>query len=303
MRGAPVTLITMGIGMAMAAAGPAPARAREPVFAGPFTSSHLFSMPTADVVGPYQLSVAGEASLLSESDTFSSGGLAAVGFGDVAQLEYRVSAAFSNLGESDLYLPSLGVQFKAPLRERRYLPAFAVALRLGLPKTEELADGSEVTTFDQRVNDLYLVARLRLWGPFRRFTVHGGVRVGAASITSDSREISDVLWLPAVGWDVQMNPQTKLVGELAMVPVFDPLAEIEEDRITAKPLGRMGVRWFIHPAVAIDASLGYRIEIVRFMEESGGSLDALIDWDIRLGAELFVPWGALVCRAGGVLCK
>jgi hypothetical protein len=273
------------------------------VFSGPFASSHLFSMPTADVVGPYQLSVAGEASLLSESNSFSGGGLAALGFGDVAQLEYRVSAAFSNLGESDLLLPSLGVQLKAPLRERRYLPALALALRLGLPKKEEFDDGSEVTTFDQRVNDLYVVGRLRLWGPLRRFTLHGGLRVGAATIASEGHEVSQVLWLPAVGWDVQMNPRTRLMGELALVPVFDALAPADEDKIGAKPFGRMGVRWFIHPAFAIDASLGYRIEIVRFMEQTQGSLDALVDWDIRLGAELFIPWGALVCRTGGVLCQ
>jgi hypothetical protein len=272
-------------------------------FSGPFTSSHLFAMPTADVVGPFQLSVAGEASLLSESNTLSGGGLAAIGFGDVAQLEYRVSAAFSNSGEADLLLPSLGVQLKAPFRERRGVPALAVALRLGLPRTTELDDGSEVTAYDQRVNDLYVVGRIRLWGPLRGVTLHGGLRVGAASLKTEDTEVSDVLFLPAGGWELQMNPSARLIGELALVPVFDPLAENEEDRITAKPFGRLGVRWFVHPAFAIDASLGYRIEIVRFMEENRGSLDDLIGWDIRLGAEFFVPWGALVCRTSGHLCK
>lgn len=298
------TLVTLALVMCARRAAAEPAAPRPGLFAGPFTSSHLFAMPTADVVGPYQLSLAGEASLLSETDALSSGGLAAVGFGDIAQLEYRVAAAFSNLGERDLTLPSLGVQFKAPLRERRYLPAFAMALRLGLPRKDELDDGSEIYSFDQRVNDLYLVSRLRLWGPFERFTLHGGLRVGAATIIAqDGSEVSDVLWLPAGGWEVQMTPDARLVGELALVPAFHPTAPDEEDRIATKPFGRLGVRWAVHPAVVVDASLGYRIEVARFMEESGGALDALVDWDIRLGAELFVPWGALACRTGGVLCQ
>jgi hypothetical protein len=30
--------------------------------------------------------------------------------------------------------------------------------------------------------------------------------------------------------------------------------------------------------------------------------DVVQQWDIRLGAEVFVPWGALACRAAGVFC-
>src|SRR5262245_17977257 len=186
MRGLPLTLtavVALSAGATARADEDGTAGARPTVkqaFSGPFTSSHLFAMPTADVVGPFQLSVAGEASLLSESNTLSGGGLAAIGFGDVAQLEYRVSAAFSNSGEADLLLPSVGVQLKAPFRERRGVPAMAIALRLGLPKTTELDDGSQVTAYNERVNDLYVVGRLRLWGSLRRVTLHGGLRAGAA---------------------------------------------------------------------------------------------------------------------------
>ncbi len=273
------------------------------VLRGPFGSSHLFAMPTTDVVGAYILSIAGEGSLLSESDTFSGAGVAAIGFGDVAQLEYRLSAAFSNLGESDVLLPSLGVQFQIPLRERAYVPAFAVALRLGFARVDELDDGTKVHRFDEKVNDLYVVGRLHLWGPFRRFTLHGGLRVGAASIRNDDVEKKKTLWLPAGGWDVQMTPQTKLAGELALVPVFSPGINGVESRFETKPFGRLGIRWAIHPAFILDASLGYRIEVAKFDQKPTGGLDELIEWDIRLGAEVFVPWGALLCRARGALCE
>ena len=105
------------------------------------------------------------------------------------------------------------------------------------------------------------------------------------------------------GWEVQMTPQTRLAGELALVPSFAPETAEHPSRIGTKPFGRLGVRWAIHPAFVIDASLGYRIEVARFMDDPTGGLGSLVEWDIRLGAELFVPWGALLCRAGGVFCE
>ena len=271
------------------------------IFGGPFASSHLFAMPTADVVGAYLLSVHGEGSLISESGAYSFAGVAAIGFGDLAQLEYRMSAAYSNLDNREVRLPSLGVQFKIPVAEHKYLPAFAIALRLGLPREETLNDGTTIRKFSEHVNDLYVVGRLRLWGPLRRVTLHGGLRAGAASINS----ISKILYLPAGGWEIQMTPRTRLAGELALIPVFAPSTAggVDTSVVETKPQGRLGIRWTIHPAVVLDASLGYRIEVARFDQRVTGGLDTLIDWDIRLGAEVFVPWGALICRAGGGLCQ
>src|SRR5262245_47571069 len=85
------------------------------IFGGPFTSSRLFAMPIADVVGPYQLSVSGEGSLLADEGAFSGSAVIAIGFGDVAQLEYRLQAAISALQPEPVPLPALGVQLRAPL--------------------------------------------------------------------------------------------------------------------------------------------------------------------------------------------
>ena len=77
---------------------PAPRRADASwgeIFAGPFQTSRLFAMPTAEVVGAYQLSLSGDASLVNEANVLSSSGVAAIGFGDIAQLEYRASNAIS----------------------------------------------------------------------------------------------------------------------------------------------------------------------------------------------------------------
>ena len=278
------------------------------IFGGPFVSSHLFAMPTAEVVGAYQLSVSGDASLLTEANALSTTGVIAIGFGDLAQIEYRGSTAVTTRSPIDpeqvpFRLPSLGVQIKAPLRERPWVPGAAVALRFGLPHTEE--DGS--ISHQEKVTDLYLVSRLRGGGVFDRWSLHGGLRIASAKIlsegTSAPADASRTLWLPAGGWEVRMNRHALIAGELALVPRFDPGDASRASAIGSGVLGRAGMRWRLLPSVVIDASIGYRIEVERMRSIESGMLDALVDWDIRLGGEIFIPWGAAACRAAGVFCE
>jgi len=235
----------------------------------------------------------------------SSSSVVALGFGDLAQLEYRNSAAITRLEDAPISLPSLGVQLKFPFKERTYVPAFAVAIRFGFPRSETTGDGQ--IHHDERVADLYFVGRLRLWGPLDRFTLHGGLRVGAAEIKSTGaanlEETKRNLVLPAGGWEVQMTPNAVLAGELALVPLFEPGDTTRPNRIGSGIFGRAGVRWRVMPALVIDASVGYRIEVDQLSPSSSTSAAGLVDWDMRLGAELFLPWGAALCRRTGVFCE
>ena len=65
------------------------------IFRGPFHSSRLFAMPTADVIGAYMFSVSLDGSLLQQPGVLTSAGVIAAGFGDIAQLEYRHTEAIS----------------------------------------------------------------------------------------------------------------------------------------------------------------------------------------------------------------
>ncbi len=275
------------------------------IFRGPFTSSRLFAMPTADVVGAFQISLSGDASLLNESNVISSSSVVAVGFGDIAQLEYRNSSALSTLEETPIALPTLGVQLKIPLRERRYLPGFAVALRFGFPRTES-TDGGRIS-HEERVTDLYAVGKLPLWGVFERVTLHGGLRVSQADIESTGdpglANVKRVLWLPAGGWEWRVADATALVGEIALVPQFAPGDTGRASSIGSGVFGRAGVRWRVLPSFVLDASVGYRVEVARLGPATTNMVNALVDWDIRLGGELFVPWGAVLCRGVGVFCE
>jgi len=275
------------------------------ILAGPFQTSRLFAMPTAEVVGAFQVSLSGDASLLSESDVLSSSSVVAIGFGDIAQLEYRNSAAISALDDQPIRVPTLGVQLKLPLRQRKYVPGFAVALRFGFPRQET----SGHISHDENVTDLYAVGRLLLWGPLRAVTLHGGLRVAAAEIDSEGEPMLDDvernLFLPAGGWEWQVGPRTVLAGELSLVPLFDPGDATRASRIKSGVFGRAGVRWRVLPALVIDASVGYRIEVARLDGSAEGSFgpNSLVDWDIRLGGEIFFPWGAVACRTAGVFCE
>ena len=103
------------------------------------------------------------------------------------------------------------------------------------------------------------------------------------------------------GVEIAMNKTAKIVGELALAPrfTFMPGEDTRPD-IGYGVLGRLGLRWSVTPAVIIDGSINYQTDFGRIADAA--TLDAIVQWDIRLGAEVFVPWGALACRAVGVFC-
>ncbi|MBA2540676.1 MAG: hypothetical protein H0V17_13645, partial [Deltaproteobacteria bacterium] len=273
----------------------------------------LYTMPAADTVGPYVLSISGDGSLLQQPGILTSAGVIAVGFGDIAQLEYRHTSAISITG-LNAPVPTVGVQLKVPIPEYPNVPAFGAAFRIGVPRAEDF-DGVGI---DETVHDLFLVGRLRFefasW-----LTLHGGVRVSSAKIEVSNDTLGETrrtgcelagavlacartLWLPTGAYELQMSKQSKIVGEVALAPRFRYLPGSAIDpEIGYGLLGRFGIRWNLLPSVIIDGSIGYQLDVATNAPDEGP--DAIVTWDIRLGAEVFVPWGALACRAAGVFCE
>lgn len=311
---AAITIAALGASPALADPAPPPAptaasddadadQARRPdatwgqIFAGPFPSSRLFAMPIADVVGPYRLTISEDGSLLQETGVLSSAGVIALGFGDIAQLEYRHTTAIS-IGHTTAPVPAVGVQLKIPLPEGERLPAVAIAFRLGVPRREDFGG----THVDETVTDLYLVSRLRV---LDALTLHAGVRVSSARIVVGGAQAFDEkreMVLPAAGFEIAMNARSRLVGEVGVAPSFRfDVAATDRPTIGSGVLGRFGVRWRIAPALTLDGSLGYQLEVADARAADG--VAAVVQWDIRLGAELVVPWGAITCRTAGIFCR
>ena len=276
------------------------------MFAGPFQSSRLFEMPVADTVGAYMLALSGDGSLLQQPGVLTSAGVVAIGFGDVAQLEYRHTEVIS-VSNVLAPVPAVGVQLKLPIPDRLNVPAVGLAFRLGVPRGESF----EGTTVTETVTDFYLVGRLRF--SFAQWlTLHGGLRVSSAEIdvTGDSsltRAQADqkrLLWLPTGGYEVRMNDQARIVGEIALAPQFQAMPGTGMPPVIRYGvLGRFGLRWSVIPALTLDASIGYQLDDAYGPSLAGSARDVVQEWDIRLGAEVFVPWGALACRAAGIFCK
>lgn len=270
---------------------------------GPFRSSRVFALPTAHVVGAYQLSLSGDASLLTESDALSTTSVVALGFGDIAQLEYRSAGAVTetNLVDDETVLDTFGVQLQAPYRSGGWIPAVAAALRLGLPQGVDSGTG---VRHEQRADDLYFVAS---WDVRRRLLLHAGLRITGAQIASEGEgapeSIKETLWLPAAAIEVLLTEEARIAAEVALVPRFSPGAADRASEISRGGFGRVGVRWQLHPALVVDASVGYRIEVQLLEAERTDMARALVDWDLRLGAEVFVPWGALACASTGWFCE
>ena len=267
------------------------------VFRGPFQSSRLFAMPTADVVGAYVLSLSGEGSLLQQPGLLTAAGVLAIGFGDIAQLEYRDSSAIS-VGGVDAPVPAVGVQVKIPIPERPSVPALGIAFRLGVPRTEQVATG----TVTETVTDFYVVVRERpSFAPWLK--LHAGARYSPSSIDlHDGHHASKSLVLPTGGIEIATSKQTRVVAELSLVPRFAGTPGSGVDPIVGTGvLGRAGLRWAVVPWLVVDGSMGYEIDPYASM--GGVASDVVHQWDIRLGAEVFVPWGALACRAFGAFCE
>jgi hypothetical protein len=271
------------------------------IFHGPFDSSRLFSMPTADVLGAYMMSLSVDGSLLQQPGVLTSAGVLAIGFGDLAQVEYRHTGAISVTGV-DAPLPAVGVQLTIPIPEYPLVPKLGIAVHVGVPR-DELAGTATVT---ERVTDFYFVLRERV-APW--LTLHGGLRVSPSklNISGDAAQpdpdLSRTLVLPTSGFELRANPTTRVVGEVAAVPQFMWMANgAETPAIAYGLLARFGLRWRIVPSVVLDGSLGYQLANQNGVP-GDGPRDVVQQWDIRLGAEVFVPWGALACRAVGAFCE
>jgi hypothetical protein len=283
-------------GVALAEQPRRPGATWREIMRGPYHSSRLFATPVADTVGPYILAVSWDGSLLESPGVLSSAGVVAIGFGDIAQLEYRHTSAIS-LDEVQAPLPAVGVQLEAPLPDRPSWPAVALAFRLGVPRTQVLG----MTTVEEKVTDLYLVARQRLPGRLSPATVHGGLRMSSAELSLGGDATGDVrrrLFLPAGGVAIEVGDHSVGIIEAGLAPSFDRDPG-GAPTIGAGVIGRLGVRWYLHPAFSFDASVGYQVDDAT----SPAGVRSVVDWDIRLGGELFVPWGAIACRSAGLFCS
>ena len=251
--------------------------------ARPGQSSRLFYMPIADTVGAYEMTLSYDGSLLEEPGLLSSAGVFALGIGDLAQIDYRHTSAIGIDGGS-VPLPAVGVQLKLPFDLGERVPAIAIAYRLGVEHHEN--DALE------KASDLYAVVHLAL--PLG-VDLHGGVRLTQATMEFGGVKVEATKLYPAIGITHKFSESSTTILELGRAPRFS----IESDlpSVESGVTGRLGLRWRVHPRFALDDSAGY------LAQGMGTDPNDFLAWDIRLGGEVFVPWGALACESVALFCK
>jgi hypothetical protein len=249
----------------------------------PGTSSRLFYMPVADTVGAYEATISYEGSLLEERGVLSSAGVFALGIGNLAQIDYRHTSAIGVDGGS-VPLPAVGVQLKLPIDTGEFVPAIAVAYRLGIEHDENGAK--------EKATDVYGVAHFAL--PLD-VDLHVGLRVTQASLAFEEVKVESTEWYPAIGVVRNVGETAAAILEFGRAPKFD--LEDGMPEISSGVTGRLGLRWRIHKRFSLDASAGYLAKGI------GADPNDLLAWDIRLGGEVFVPWGAVACESLSLFCK
>ncbi len=247
------------------------------------TSSRLFYMPVADTVGAYEMTLSYDGSLLEEPGVLSSAGVFALGVGDLTQIDYRHMSAIGVDGGS-VPLPSVGVQLKLPIDTGAMVPAVAVAYRLGV----EHEEGDAVEKATDLIGVVHLALPLRL-------DLHLGVRVTQASLNFGGTKVEATKVYPAIGIAHDFSETSTTIFELGRAPRFS--VDGGEPKISSGVTGRLGLRWRMHPRFALDASAGY------LAQDMGTDPNDFLAWDIRLGGEIFVPWGALACESLTLFCK
>ncbi len=246
-------------------------------------TSRLFYMPVADTVGAYEMALSYDGSLLEEPGLLSSAGVLAVGVGNLAQIDYRHISAIGIDGGS-VPLPSVGVQLKLPFNTGQMIPALAISYRIGIAHEE----GDAV----QKSDEVYAVAHFVL--PLG-LDLHAGLRVASASLEFNGQKSEVTEWYPAIGLAHEVGSKVTTILEVGRAPKFDLIdgAPVINSGVT----GRLGLRWRVHPRLSFDASAGY------LAQGLGTDPNDLLAWDIRLGGEVFVPWGALACESLSLFCK
>jgi hypothetical protein len=246
-------------------------------------SSRLFYMPVADTVGAYEMTLSYDGSLLEEPGVLSSAGVFALGVGDLAQVDYRHTSAIGIEGGS-VPLPSVGVQLKLPFDTGTMIPAIAISYRLGIEHEEGGAK--------EKATDVYGVAHFAL--PLD-LDLHAGLRVTQASMEVADVKVESTEWYPAIGLAHDIGSRATTIIEFGRAPKFDIVDG--KPVINSGVTGRLGLRWRVHPRFAFDASAGYLAQGI------GTDPSELLAWDIRLGGEIFIPWGALACESLSLFCK
>jgi hypothetical protein len=273
------------------------------IYDGPVDPRRLFLIPTADVLGPLEVSMGGGSvigELREERRPFL--GRVSIGLGGVAEIEASTVGVASGLANGSTAIPTAAFKLKfLPESNRFPFVGFAGALRSSPWHSET----RENIKFEKRVSTLYFVSSKT----FGRLSTHAGLSISDLRIRTKDAATGDFIsptpqWIrdndrdyvnknlftPFAGLRVDVNPRTALMIEYESIPEYDfdeenPIAD--KRRIGEVWMIIAGVRYFVFDWLPLDTGVLYR-----------GDYHGIGDMHIQAGLNLNLPLPRVVRAMG-----
>lgn len=234
----------------------------------PVEPSYLFTMPTGQVVRSMDMDISASGVLFGEQ-TVSGLGRAALGLGDIAEMEIGTMDLSSNLHSNNslMNLTAGGLKVYLPLWQ--YAHGISASFRRSATYDTQVGD----IHYEGKVGEFYSVVSLanyRMgqedgngWSGIK-LKGHIGAKYTDASMNG-VQEIKNSVWRPVLGFEVwRKNERARIVAEMGWSTNFLADGNINDIRII---IG--GVRYFFSKHVTFDIG-------VRHQDNYGGLAESMI---------------------------
>lgn len=263
----------------------------------------LFSVPVTRVLGSLDISLMGGGAFgVATNQSFL--GTVGIGLGNIAEVEFSTVGLVTNITRGSTVFPTSAFKLTLIPENKWHIPSLAIAFRsssnwqdVRSERSVLEADGYSAAAFDAnkqvsgigygtRFTTMYGVSTLRL-GPV---SLHGGlsltdVRVKDLTVNfyftdthGDSLEKQKNLIGGFIGFDIESNPETKLMFEVKTVSNYRYNPESKEIDVSEAIVAIGGVRFFFNRWLSTDVGVWYQSNFI-----------GIADMQIKMGLNIFVP--------------
>jgi hypothetical protein len=227
----------------------------------------LYTVPVARVLGSMDVRVMGGGDFGVATDK-SFLGTVSIGLGDIAEVEFSTVGMVTNISRGSAVFPTSAFKLLLIPENRWRIPTLAIAFRSSSNWQDVRSDAKKIAQdqdfvaanisrigYDTRFTTMYSVATIRIWS----FAIHAGIsltdiRVRDLSVHNyytgdyaDPNEKQRNILGGFLGFDVESNPQTKLLFEARTVSSYHYNPKTSEIEIREAYLAIGGVRFFFNP--------------------------------------------------------
>jgi hypothetical protein len=273
----------------------------------PLSPSHLFNVPTAEVIDSRDISLMG-ASAIGMSSGRSLFGNIGIGLGKVAEVEFSTVGLANNIARGNPTVTTSS--FKIKLSPDNYFnwkhcPQLALAFRSSANWKDVNSDLSTIRANDEwtdkgiadvRYNTRFTILYGIITLPFEKVKLHAGVsstdiRIRDTAINYyilesnyyDPVEKQKYLTGGFWGFTLDQNPQTQIMFEVETIANWSFNEEKQTIDVKNDILAIGGVRFFFIDWLSIDTGIWYQ-----------GNYRGIADTQIKLGLNLLLPTSKII---------